>query len=99
MWQATVVQSWASIVGSLALIALIVIALGTIVGLIKPADVMQSVGVVIGFVVATILLVSVLVALWSSMSLWQRLAAAAIVASIYRLRQARRQTRKRRDDE
>jgi len=99
MWQTAIVQWCISIVGSIALLALIVIALGTMVGLIKPAEVMQSVGVLIGIVIAAILLVSVFVGLWSNMSLWQRLASAAIIASIFRFRQTRQQSGKRRDDD
>jgi len=99
MWQTIIVQWCNSIAGSIALLALIVIALGTMVGLIKPGEVMQSVGLVIGIVIASILLVSVFVGLWSSMSVWQKLVSAALVANVFRLRQMRRQVRKGREDD
>jgi hypothetical protein len=99
MYEADFIHGCMSILGSLALIAIIMTALGTIVGLVKPADAMKYCGVVAGIVIITVLIVSVLVGLWSSMSLWQRLMLAVILFSVWRLRQLRRQPRKKKEEE
>ena len=64
--------------GSLAMVAIIVTALATMVGLVKPADTLKYCGVILGIVIVFVLIVSVLVGLWSGMSCgngssWQRL--------------------------
>ena len=99
MYEPNVVQGCESIVGSLAVIAIIVTALATMVGLVKPADTVKYCGAIVGIAILLILIVSVFVGLWSSMSLWQKVVVAAMVFSLWRLRQERRQPRKKREDE
>lgn len=99
MCEADFIHGCMSILGALATIAIIVTALGTILGLVRPADAFKYCGVILGIIVVIVLIVSVLVGLWSSMSLWQRLASAAIVVSIFWLRRTRRQAQKRREDD
>lgn len=99
MYEADFVHGCMSILGSLALIAIIITALGTILGLVKPADALKYCGVIAGIVIVTNLIVSVLVGLWSSMSLWQRVILAVIVFSVWRLRQIMRQPRKKNEGE
>lgn len=94
------VVSWAdSIIGSAALVALIFIALGTIVGMVKPADACKYIGVTVGFVIVLVLLVSVLVGLWSTMSLWQRAFIAGIVFVFWRMRRERHAPRREKRDD
>jgi membrane protein implicated in regulation of membrane protease activity len=99
MYEANFIHGCMSILGSLAMIAIIVTALATIVGLVKPADALKYCGVIAGIVIVTILIVSVLVGLWSSMSLWQRVILAVILFGVWRLRQERRQPRKKNEGE
>jgi hypothetical protein len=88
-----------SLLGSLATIAIILTALGLMLGLVKLADALKYVCVTLGIVIVCVLLVSVFVGLWSSMSLWQRAILAAIGFGVWRLRQERLQPRKKKDEE
>jgi len=99
MYEADFSHGCMSILGSLALIAIIMTALGTIVGLVKPADALKYCVAIVGIVIVTVLIVSVLVGLWSSMSLWQRIILAVILFGVWRLRQERRQPRRKNEGE
>jgi hypothetical protein len=94
-----VVHGWSQIVGSLAVIAIIMTALGTMLGLVKPADALKYCGAIAGIAIVLVLLVSVLVGLWSSMSLWQKAIVALIGFAVWWLRRERRQPRKRKEEE
>ena len=99
MYEAAFIHGCMSLLGALATIAIIITALGTILGLVKPPDALKYCGVIVGLTIVIALIVSVLVGLWSSMSVWQKLALAATVATIFWLRHTRRQARKRREDD
>ena len=99
MHEANFIDGCMSILGSLALIAIIVTALGTIVGLVKPADALKYCGATLGIVIVTILIVSVLVGLWSSMTVWQKIIVAAIGFGMWRLRQIGRPKGRKKDEE
>lgn len=99
MHEADVIHGCISILGSLALIAIIMTALGTILGIVKPADALKYCGVIVGIVIVLILLVTVLIGLWTSMSLWQRIILALIGFSVWRLRTERRPPRKKNEEE
>jgi hypothetical protein len=99
MYETKVVQGCESIVGSLAVIAIIVTVLGTMVGLVKPADTVKHCGAIVGIAVALVLLVSVFVGLWSSMSLWQKAVIAAMGFGIWWMRRERNRPRKKREEE
>ena len=99
MYEPNVVQGCESIIGMLAVMAIIVTALVTMVGLVKPADTVKYCGAIVGIAIVLVLLVSVFVGLWSTMSLWQRAVLAAIVFAVWRIRRDRRQPRNKREDE
>lgn len=99
MHEADFIHGCMSIFGSLALIAIIVTALGTIVGLVKPADAVKHCGTILGIVIVFILLVSVLVGLWASMSVWQKIVMFAIGFGIWRLRADTRPKGRKKDEE
>lgn len=99
MYEADFIHGCMSLLCAFATIAIIITALGTILGLVKPADAMKYCGVIVGLTIVIILIVSVLVGLWSNMSVWQRLASATIVTCIFWLRQTRRQSKKGREDD
>jgi Ca2+/Na+ antiporter len=94
-----VVHAWAQIVGSLSTIAIIVTALATIIGLVKPADALKYCGAIAGIAIVLVMLVSVLVSLWSSMSLWQKVIAVVAVFTIWWLRKEKRRPRKRKEED
>lgn len=90
-------HGWVALTGSLATIALILMAFGLMLGIVKPADALKHVGAILGFVIVLMLIPGVLVSAWLGMSLWQRIALVAIVIGIWQWRRTRprRQTRKR----
>jgi Sec-independent protein secretion pathway component TatC len=99
MYEPNVVQGCESIVGSLAVMAIIVTALATMVGLVKPADTVKYCGAIVGIAIVLVLLVSVFVSLWSSMSLWQKAVIAAMGFGIWWMRWERNRPRKKREEE
>jgi hypothetical protein len=66
-------QGWLTLVVALAIIALILTAFGLMLGIVKPADALKNAGAILGVVVASMVLPSVLVNARSGMSLWQRI--------------------------
>jgi glycerol-3-phosphate acyltransferase PlsY len=94
-----VMHGWAQIVGSLATIAIIVTALGTIIGLVKPADALKYCSAIAGIAMVLVMLVSVLVSLWLSLSMWQKAIAGVAVFIVWWLRKEGRRPRKRKEEE
>jgi hypothetical protein len=88
-------QGWVALVGSLAMIALMLTVFGLMLGIVKPADALRRVGAILGIVMLLMVLPAVLVNIWSGMSLWQRLALAAIGVGVCLLKRPRRGSRKR----
>lgn len=89
-------SAWATLVGSFATIALILTALGLMLGMIKPADALKHGGVILGIVIVLILIPGVLVSLWSDIPSWQWIGLAAIGIGISQWQRPRR-TRNKRD--
>ena len=87
-------HDWVTLMGSLAMGALILTAFGLMLGIVKPADALRRVGAILGAVVLLMVIPVTLVSIWSSMSLWQRLALAAIGIGIWQWTQ-RKQRRKK----
>jgi hypothetical protein len=83
-------QGWTVFVGLLAIIALILTAFGLMLGVVKPADALRRVGLVLGVAMLLMVLPAVLVNLWSGISLWQRLGLTAIGIGIWHSRPRQR---------
>lgn len=90
-------HGWITLLGSLAVIAIILIALGLMTRIVKPAMALKHVGATLGIVIVLMLLPGILVNAWSAMPLWQRIALVAIGVAIWRWRQPHRHPRRRRD--
>jgi hypothetical protein len=71
-------QVWATLIGSLAMIALILTAFGVTLGMVKPADSVKRLGAILGIVIVLLVVPGVIASAWSSMSLWQRLGVTVI---------------------
>lgn len=83
-------HGWMTLIGSLATIALILVVFGLMLGIVKPADALKHIGVILGFVIVLMLIPGILVSAWSGMSLWQQIALAAIVIGIWQWRRTRK---------
>ena len=98
MGESNFMHGWVTLIGSLATIALILAAVGLMLRIVKPADVLKHVGALLGIVIALIVIPCVLVSAWSQIPVWQRIALAAVGIGVCQWRRPRRQTRKRKED-
>jgi hypothetical protein len=87
-------QGWVVLLGSLAIIALILTAFALMLGIVKPADALKHVGAILGIVIVLMLTTGILISVWSGMSLWQQIALAAIGICVLQVLRPRRQARK-----
>lgn len=83
MNESILMHGWATIIGSLATIAIIVTALGILLRVLKPAEVLKSIGALLAMSILLMLIPGALVNLWSVMSVWQQVALAAMVVAIW----------------
>jgi Ca2+/Na+ antiporter len=88
---------WDGLVGSAALIAIIILALCVMVSAVKLGDALRRLGVIVGVVILLIMLPAIILSLWNSMTLWQHLGIAAIcIAIIFLISALRRKSVKAR---
>jgi len=90
----SLMHGWTAILGSLAMIALILTACGIMLSFVKPADAAKHVGAVLGIVIVLALGPGIFVGAWSAILLWQKIALLAIAFVIWQWRRPRRQQRK-----
>jgi hypothetical protein len=89
-------QGWLTLVGSLAIIALVLTAFGIMLGIVKRSDVVNRVGAILGIVIVLMLAPGILAGIWSAMSLWQQIGLVAVGIGVWRLLRLRRQARNKR---
>jgi hypothetical protein len=93
MSKSNFMHDWVALLGSLAMIALILTALGLMVGTVKPADAVKHIGAILGIVIVLMLTPGILANAWSGMSLWQQIALVTIGIGLWQWRRPRRQPR------
>lgn len=69
----TDILSWWNAILEAAVIAIVVIAIGLMIGVIDARRAVGRIGAVLGAVVLLLVLPSILLGLWRSLSLWQQL--------------------------
>jgi len=94
----TITHFWASLLGSAAMLAIILTGLGLMIGLVKPADLPRKLGTILGLVIALTILPGILMSQWARMSLWQQVALAAVGGVILLVLLPTRKTRHKRKD-
>jgi uncharacterized membrane protein len=99
MTESPIVCQAESLLGACAVVALILVGLGTMIGLVKPSDSAKHVGVIVGVTIVLVLLVSVFVGLWATMTLWQRFVLAAMVFAAWRTQRQRNAPRKKKEED
>jgi len=87
-------QGWATLLGSLAMIALILTSLGFMLRIVKPADAVRYVGDVLGIVILLTLAPGILVSAWSAIPAWQQIALVAVGIGVWQLMRRGRQPKK-----
>jgi hypothetical protein len=96
MNQSSFMHGWVALLESVATLALILTAIGLMLGVLKAAEVLKYIGSILAFVISLTILPGILLSAWTRMSLWQQIANMGIgIGILYRL-VAREQTRKRR---
>jgi len=71
MLETNFMRGWAGIVGSVALVAIAILATGLIVSAVKASDVARHLGTILCIVILLLMLPAIMAAAWSSMSYWQ----------------------------
>ena len=84
-----------TLVGSVAVIAIIVTAFGLMLGLLKPADAFKRIGVIAGTAIALFELPQIVIYAWSTIPWWQQLALIAVGLVILWAVASRREKRHR----
>lgn len=78
MLEGSFLNGIAKLVGSVAVIAIIVTAFGLMLGFLKPADALKRIGVIAGTVIVLLELPQIVIYTWSAIPWWQRLALVAV---------------------
>lgn len=89
-------SGWVGIVGSLAVIAIVITVFGLMLGLMKPADASRRSGAIVGFIILLLLLPAILIHAWAALSLWQQIALAGIGLGLWLVLRPQRRPSKRR---
>lgn len=87
---ATVMAGWLAILQLLAIVSIVAVALGLMIGAVRPGDALKHIGAILGIVILLSLLPGIVVSAWSRLLLWQKLGITAVVAAFWFLRQSRR---------
>ena len=98
MSESNLMHGWVALLGSLAMVALILTAFGLMLGIVKPADVPKRIGAIVGIVIALMLAPGILGSLWSAIPLWKRMALVLIGIGIWQWRRPRRRTKNNRGE-
>jgi hypothetical protein len=75
-------SAWDSLVGSVALLAIIVLSFCVMVSAVKPSDVPRHLGAIVGVVILLIMLPAIIMGLWNTLSLGQHLRIIVVCAAI-----------------
>ena len=95
MTESSFMHGWVVLLGSLAMIALVLTAFGIMLGTVKPADAVKHAGAFLGIVIVLMLIPGILVNAWSGMSLWQQIGLVSIGVGIVLWRRPRPRSRER----
>jgi hypothetical protein len=98
MGESSLLHDWTNLLGSLATIAIIVLAVGVMLGIVKSGDALKHIGAIVGILVGLTMLPSILASAWSAMAFWQQLCLAVIGVGALLCLLPRRRTQKRRGD-
>ena len=82
MIESKLLSGWDGVVGSAALIAIIVLALSIMVGAVKARETPRHIAVIASFAILLVMLPAIIVSLWNSMTVGQHLGIAALLIAI-----------------
>jgi hypothetical protein len=90
--ETALLRAWAWLLGSAALIAMVVLAFGIMVRAVKPSAAMGHLGVIAGVVILFLMLPAIMIAQWNSMTVLQHIGLIALglaIASLFGVRRHR----------
>jgi len=87
-------RGWAGIVESVALLSIVILAIGLMISAVKPSEAARHLGTILLFLILLIMLPAIMVEAWSSMSFWQHLRIVILGIMVGMLLRAVRQARK-----
>lgn len=90
---AVVIVIWLSILQLFAIVSIVAVAFGLILGRVKPGDALQHVIAILGIVIVLTLIPAIIIGAWSRLMLWQKIGFVAIAALFLLLRQSQRRPR------
>ena len=89
-------HGWVSLLGALAIIAMILLAIGIMLGVVKLRDALKHTVAIVGIVIGLTVVPDILGSAWSIMSLWQQIGLIAIGIAVFHWLRPRQQSRNRR---
>jgi Ca2+/Na+ antiporter len=87
-----------SLLGSFAMIAIVLAALGLMIGVVKPSDALKHIMAILATFILLILILCALMSAWSGMSPWQKIGLAALCVFVGFLRRRRQKKSGRREN-
>lgn len=97
MIETSLLSAWDGFVSSVALIALIVLAICVMVRAVKPGNILRHLGRIVGVIILLIMLPAIIVSLWNSTTFGQRLGIATMfIVVIFLIRATRRRSERAR---
>src|ERR1700735_4180349 len=78
MTATSITQFWSALLGSAAMLAVVLTALGLMIGLVKLADIPKKLGTILAILIALTILPGLLLSAWARISLCQQIALVAI---------------------
>jgi putative effector of murein hydrolase LrgA (UPF0299 family) len=89
MFEGTLLQAWARLVESVAVIGIVVTALCLMLGIVERREVLKHIESIIGIAILLILVPALIVNAWAVLSLWQQIGVVAIGVLIWILQRSR----------
>jgi len=78
MTTSSITHFWFALLGSVAMLAVVLTALGLMIGLVKPADIPRKLRTLLANLIALMIFPGILMSAWARLTLWQQIALAAI---------------------
>jgi asparagine N-glycosylation enzyme membrane subunit Stt3 len=91
-------HGWVSLLELLAIVAIILTAIGLMLGIVKPANAMKQLGAIIGTVIVLMLIPGIFASAWSGFSFWQQIGLVAIGVILWQGLRPGRRTRNAKND-
>lgn len=97
MSESSPMYGWVILLGSLGTIAIVLTAIGLMIGIVKPADLPRYIGAILVIVIVLMVAPGILRSAWSAMSLSQQIALLAIGAFLLHWLRPRRRVQKKKE--